>query len=136
MANGGACNGKYVTTPTLPQLSNKLGEEDTFEESPTSLMSVGKTADDGNVSIFTKYGVPVYKEEDVLITCQRKPILIGKRDEHGRYRYRYLNITGNGNHTDPQRKHIRHIAYMNCHPKKKLSNGCTQYADIQSSPCG
>ena len=49
-------------------------------------MSVGKTADNGNVSIFTKDGVTVYKEEDVLITCQRNPILIGKRDEHGRYR--------------------------------------------------
>ena len=44
-----------------------------------------KTADDGNVSIFTKDGVTVYKEEDVLITCQRKPILVGKRYEHGRY---------------------------------------------------
>ena len=49
-------------------------------------MSVGKKVDDGNVSIFTKYGVTVYKEEDVLIKCQRKPILIGKRDECVRYR--------------------------------------------------
>ena len=36
-------------------------------------MSVGKTADDGNVSIFTREVVTVYKEEDVLITRQRKP---------------------------------------------------------------
>ena len=43
-------------------------------------MSVGKTADDGNVSIFTKDGVTVYKEEDVLITCHRKLILVDKRD--------------------------------------------------------
>ena len=43
------------------------------------------TADDGNVSILTKDGVTVYKEEDVLITCKRNPILIGKRDERGRY---------------------------------------------------
>ena len=49
-------------------------------------MSVDKTADDGNVYIFTKEGVTVYKEEDVLITCQRNPILIGKRNERGRYR--------------------------------------------------
>ena len=49
-------------------------------------MSVGKTADDGNVSIFTRNGVTVYKEEYVIITCQRKPILIGNRDECGRYR--------------------------------------------------
>ena len=84
--NGGACNGKYVTTLTFPQLSNISAEAETFEEFPTSLISVGKSADDGNVSIFTKDGVTVYKEEDVLITCQRKPILIGKRYECVRYR--------------------------------------------------
>ena len=83
-ANGGACNGNYITTLPLPQISSKAAKADTFEEFPTSLMSVGKTSDDGNVSIFTKYGVTVYKEEDVLITCQRNPILTGKRDERGR----------------------------------------------------
>ena len=49
-------------------------------------MSVVKTADDGNMSIFTKDGVTIYKEEDLLITCHRKPILVSKRDERGRYR--------------------------------------------------
>ena len=86
VANDGACNGKYVTTLPFPQLSNRAAEADVFKELPKSLMSFGKIADDGNVSIFTKEGVTVYKEEDVLITCQRNPILIGKRDERGRYR--------------------------------------------------
>ena len=49
-------------------------------------MSVEKTSDDCNVSIFTDEKVQVYKEADVLITCRGKPILIGKRDERGRYR--------------------------------------------------
>ena len=49
-------------------------------------MSVGKTADNGNVSIFTKYGVTIHKEEDVLITFQKKLIIIGRRYEQGRYR--------------------------------------------------
>ena len=49
-------------------------------------MSVGKTADDGTVSVFTKEGVNVFKEEDVLITCKGEPILIGIRDSHDRYR--------------------------------------------------
>ena len=49
-------------------------------------MSVGKTADDGNVSVFTKEEVKVYKEEDILITCKGEPILVGRRDERGRYR--------------------------------------------------
>jgi hypothetical protein len=48
-------------------------------------MSVGKTADDGTISVFTKEGVTVHKEEDVLITCKGEPILIGVRDQHGRY---------------------------------------------------
>ncbi len=49
-------------------------------------MSVGKTAGKGTVSVFTKDGVNVFKEEDVLITCKGKPILIGVRDGHGQYR--------------------------------------------------
>ena len=63
----------------------KAAEADTFKEFPTSLMSVGKTVYDGNLSIFAKEGVTVYKEEDVLITCQRKPILVVKLDERSRY---------------------------------------------------
>jgi hypothetical protein len=39
-------------------------------------MSMGKTSDDSTVSVFTKEGVNVFKEEDVL-TCQGEPILIG-----------------------------------------------------------
>ena len=84
VANGGACNGKYVSSLPFPQLYIKAAEADTFKEFPTSLMSVGKTADDANVSIFTKYGVTVYKEEDMLIKCQINTILICKRDERGR----------------------------------------------------
>ena len=60
MSNDGACNGKYINTLILPQLSNRAAEADTFEEFPTSLMSVGKTSGDGNVSIFTKDGVTLY----------------------------------------------------------------------------
>ena len=86
ISNGGASNGKYVTSLPFPQLSSKAAEVDTFEEFPTMLMSVGKTSDNGNVSIFTKYGVTIHKEEDVLITCQKNPILIGKTEKQGRYR--------------------------------------------------
>jgi hypothetical protein len=48
---------------------------------PSSLMSVGKLSDNGTISIFTKDGVTVHKEQDVLITCQGDPILIGIQDE-------------------------------------------------------
>jgi hypothetical protein len=38
-------------------------------------MSVGKTLDDSTVSVFTKEGVNIFKEEDILITCNGEPIL-------------------------------------------------------------
>jgi hypothetical protein len=47
---------------------------------------VGQLADNKTVSIFSKKGVIIYKEEDVLITVQNEPILIGARDKQGRYR--------------------------------------------------
>ncbi len=85
VANGQTCSGKFVTKLPFPQLSQQAAEADTFNNFPHSLMSVGQTADDGNISIFGREGVEVYKEEDVLITCKGKAILIGKRDERGRY---------------------------------------------------
>ena len=54
----------------------KAAEADTFDEFKTSLMSVGKTADDGKISVFTKDDVKVYKEQDILITCKGAPILM------------------------------------------------------------
>ena len=61
VSNGGDCNGKYVTSLPSPKLYSKTAEADTFKEFPTSLTSLGKTADNGNVSIFTKYGVNIHK---------------------------------------------------------------------------
>ena len=58
------------------------------------MMSVGKTADDGNVSVFTKEEVKIYKEEDILITCKGEPILVGRRDERGRYRIPLMHQRG------------------------------------------
>jgi hypothetical protein len=93
VANWDMYKGQYVTALPFLHLSKKAAEADTFNDFPTSLMSVGKTADNGNTSIFTREGVSVdkeedvlYKEEDILITCKGEAILIGKRDEHGRYR--------------------------------------------------
>ncbi len=85
VANGGTSKAKYVTQLPFRQLSGQATQADTFQELPSSLMSVGKAADDGTVSVFTKEGVTVFKEEDVLITCKGEPILIGVRDSHGRY---------------------------------------------------
>ena len=83
--NGGSSSGKYVTSLPFLQLSKKAAEADTFDNFPISLMSVGKTPDNDNVSIFNKWGVLVYKEADVPIACKGKAIFVGKRDKRGRY---------------------------------------------------
>ena len=85
VANRDTCKRKYVTVLPFPQLSTTAAEADTFNDFPTSLMSVGKIADDGNIFFFTKEGISVYKDEEVLITCKGEAILIGKQDERGRY---------------------------------------------------
>jgi hypothetical protein len=46
-------------------------------------MSMGKALDDGTVLVFTKEGINIFNEEDVLITCKREPILIGIQDNQG-----------------------------------------------------
>jgi hypothetical protein len=84
VANGGISKAKYVTQLPFRQLVAQATQADTFQDFPTSLMSVGKTADDGTVSVFTKEGVNVFKEEDMLITCKGEPILIRVRDSRGR----------------------------------------------------
>ena len=68
-------------SPNSP-FTNYLHNQEDF---PTSMMSVGKTLDDGTVSVFTKEGVNVFKEEDILITCKSKPILINTQDNQGQY---------------------------------------------------
>jgi hypothetical protein len=57
-------------------------------------MSMGKTSDDGTVSVFVKEGVNVFKEEDVLITCKREPILISIQDNQGQYRIPVMQQQG------------------------------------------
>jgi hypothetical protein len=86
VANGQLSSAKHESRLPFHGLSAKATKADTFNDFPQSLMSVGKIADDGTISIFTKNGVTVHHEEDVLITCKGDPILIGVRDEHSRYR--------------------------------------------------
>jgi hypothetical protein len=94
VANGGTSNAKYVTQLPFQKLSAQLRQADTFQDFPTSLMSMGKTSDDGTVSVFTKEGDNVFKEEDILITCKGKPILIGIRVNQGQYQIPLMQQQG------------------------------------------
>ena len=99
VTNESTNSGKFVTKIPFPQLSEQAAEASTFQEFVTSLMSVGKTVDDDNISFFTKDGITVHKEQDVLITCKGAPILIGNRDEQGCYRIPLIyNNEDNDNH--------------------------------------
>jgi hypothetical protein len=57
-------------------------------------MSVGKTAKEGTVSVFTKDGINAFKKEDGLITCKGESILIGIRDGHGQYQIPLMQQRG------------------------------------------
>jgi hypothetical protein len=94
VANGGVSQAKFVTQLPFKDLSTKANQADTFQDFPSSLMSMGKTADNDTISIFTKNGVTIHKETDVLITCKDKPILIGVRDEQGRYQIPLIQWRG------------------------------------------
>ena len=95
VVNGKESHGNKVTALPILQLANKDTEADTFDDFPTSLMSVGKTSDAGTISIFTKEGVTVHKEKDVLITYKGKSILVGARDMNGWYRIPLVQSRGN-----------------------------------------
>ncbi|KAL7487503.1 hypothetical protein ACHAW6_013082 [Cyclotella cf. meneghiniana] len=67
-------------------------------------MSVGNTADDCTISIFTKDSVTIHKDTDVLITCQGKPLLIGVQNEHGRCRIPLIQHSGQWQPRTPSKK--------------------------------
>ena len=85
VANGGTSTGQHVVDLPIPTLSKHAMTDESFDDFPASLLSVGKIADDCNVYIFTPDDVEVYKEDDALITCNGKPILIRARDGRGHY---------------------------------------------------
>lgn len=94
VANGSTSHAQHVTQLPFHKLSTRARHADTFSDFPTSLMSVGKTSDDGTISIFDKTGVTIHREDDVLITCKGEPILIRIRDDRGRYRIPLIQQRG------------------------------------------
>ena len=71
-------------------------------------MSVGKTANDGTVSVFTKEGVSVFKEEDVLITCKGEPISLELEIAMADTEYHWYNNGDNGDHDVRPNKRKKH----------------------------
>ena len=67
-------------------------------------MSVGKTSENGTISIFTKDGVTVHKEQDILITCKGKPIRIRIHDNKGHYCILLMQQRGHWQPRKPSKK--------------------------------
>ena len=76
-------------------------------------MSLGKTANNNNVSIFTKEDVNVYTEEDVLITCKGKPILTVRRHERGRYHIPLIQTRGQWQLRKPKNNSKKYLKEAN-----------------------
>ena len=54
VANGGSSTAEHVTQLPIKQILTKANQSDTFVEFSHSLMSAGKAADDGPISMFAK----------------------------------------------------------------------------------
>jgi hypothetical protein len=104
VANGSTSTALHVTRLPFPQLSPAATQADSFTDFPHSLMSVGKTCDDGNIAIFTRSGVSVHNEQDVLITYKGEPLLIGTRDEHNGYCIPLVQHRGHWQPRTPSKK--------------------------------
>ena len=59
----GHMQSKECHATSLPTVIKRATKADTFTNVPKLLMSVGKTSDDGTISIFTKTGVTVHKKQ-------------------------------------------------------------------------
>jgi hypothetical protein len=94
VANSGTSNTTYVTQLSFHKLSAQSRQADTIQDFPTFPMNVGKTLEDGTVSVFIKEDISVFKEEDILITCKEEPILIGIQDNQGRYQILLMQQRG------------------------------------------
>eukprot|EP00956_Cyclotella_meneghiniana_P027485 scaffold61634_cov36-Cyclotella_meneghiniana.AAC.2 len=102
-----------------------------------SCRSKRQLADDETVSIFSKEGVSVHKEEDVLITVKNEPILIRVRDEQGRYCIPLQQHKGQWKprHASKKaRQTLRKAVSVYDLPSTEQAIKCTQYAATQSKP--
>ncbi len=109
VANGGTSQVQHVTQLPFQKLLTQAWQANTFPDFPTSLMSVGKTSNDGTILIFNKTGVTVHREEDDLITCKGKPILIGVQDEQGRYQIPLIQQRGQWQPRHPSKQERKRL---------------------------
>ena len=101
-------------------------------------MSVGKTADERTILIFTQNGVTVHNEHKSL--ARGEPIITGLRDQLGCYCIPLVQTKGQGNHKPHSNASNMHYTKptvsMTCQPLNKPTNGYMLFADNPSNPPG
>jgi hypothetical protein len=106
VANGEIVKAKNITALPFPQLSARARQAHTFKQFPNSLMlmSVGQTSDDGTISIFTKDGVTVHKEEKVQSHAKESQSSLVSGMSMEDIESHSCNNEDSGNHDNHQRK--------------------------------
>ncbi|KAL7479405.1 hypothetical protein ACHAW6_005141 [Cyclotella cf. meneghiniana] len=104
-------------------------------------MSVGKTCNDGNISIFTQDCVTVHKEHDFLITCRANPFLLACVTSMAVTASHSPNTKATGNllaplPRKPASPYNAPTASMTYLPPNKPSSGCTPCVGTLSNPPG
>jgi hypothetical protein len=74
---------------------------------------MGKTSDDGMVSVFRKEGLNVFKEEDVIITCKGQPILIGIQDNQEQFQIPLMQQQGHWQSQCPSKQALKALWQAN-----------------------
>ena len=134
VANGGSSQAKHVTQLPFQNISSNALQADSFDDFPTSLMSVGKISDTGTVSIFTSDGVTVHNEQDVLSHAKVNQSSLEYATSMADTVFHCTNTKANGS-LEP--KHFdKQTVSMIYPPPNRLSNGCMPFAGTPSNPLG
>lgn len=59
-----------------------------------TLIGISKVVDNENTAIIDRQGVMVYKDEDILILVKDKPVMVGKRENHGWFKIPLVQYRG------------------------------------------
>ena len=113
VANGSTSSGTFVTKLHFLKLSAQAVETDTFQEFPTSLMSVGKTANDGKISIFTKTASQCTKNKMCWSHAKTPPSSLENTMSKDAIAIYWSNNEDNGNRANQPKKSKKYLREAN-----------------------
>eukprot|EP00804_Cyclotella_cryptica_P012279 CCRYP_013859-RA/>CCRYP_013859-RA protein AED:0.31 eAED:0.31 QI:0/0/0/0.8/0.25/0.2/5/0/913 len=140
IANGSTSTARYVSQLPFPQLSPNAVLADSFVDFLQSLMSVGKTCDDGTVASSLSPVSPSTKTPTCSSLSNANPSSSVPTTHMDATASHSPNTKDDGNRGTLPRRHdkpsAKPTAYTTSHPPNKPSDGCTRCVDTPSSPPG